>query len=99
VIPQWHPVSDDQPFMQFSLSAALAVGVCSLCSAIIIEAHMPIPPLLSVAAVGGGVCAVSLTGRSWMPAREWLPRFVGSIVGVALSVAAAVISQSLQLTP
>jgi len=84
---------------QFSASAALAVAVCALCSGLNFMAHTPITPMISVAAAGGAVCAGSLRNRSGMPSYHWMPRFAGSMVGVALSVAAAMISQAQHLMP
>jgi hypothetical protein len=88
---------DRDGFVPFSVSVALAVAFCALCGAINEVARAPIAPLLSVAAAGGAVCAISLGTKSRMTVYRWVPRFAGSIVGVALSIAAAVISQSQHL--
>jgi hypothetical protein len=90
---------DGTRFTQFSMNVAVAVAVCALCSALNTAIRAPIAPLLLVAVVGGAMCIASLLTRLWMPVHDGIPRFAGRLLGLVLSVVAAVISQSLDLTP
>jgi hypothetical protein len=85
--------------LQFSMGAAFAITACAFCSALNIAARAPIAPLFVLGIIGSTLCIVALAIRAWTPAYRWVPRFAGSLFGLALSVGAAVISQSNDLTP